>query len=80
MSYEARPKLFEVGTIILYKLLPKDLPVHPERLWKGRVMWVSSSSQCAQVVSLDQGCEGLTEIVLFSQIAQICSQDTQENE
>lgn len=80
MMYEARPKLPDIGTIILYKLLPKDLPVHPDRLWKGWVTWVSPSSQCAQVVSLDQGCEGLTEIVLFSQIVQICSQDTQENE
>ncbi len=61
-------KLPDVGDVIFYKLLPKDSPTNPERLWRGRVAKVFSVTDCVEVAVLEQGYEGLTEIVMLSQI------------
>jgi hypothetical protein len=61
-------KLPDVGNVVVYKLLPKDSPTNPERLWRGRVAKVFSGTDCVEVAVLEQGYEGLTEIVMLSQI------------
>jgi len=71
-------KLPDVGDVIFYKLLPKDSPINPERLWRGRVAKVFSVTDCIEVAVLEQGYEGLTEIVMSSQIVQVNSKDVKE--
>jgi hypothetical protein len=61
-------RLPDVGNVIVYKLLPKDCPTNPDRLWRGRVAKVYSVTDCIEVAVLEQGYEGLTEIVMSSQI------------
>ena len=61
-------KLPDVGNVIAYKLLLKDCPTNPDRLWRGRVTKVYSLTDCVEVAVLEQGYEGLTEIVMSSQI------------
>jgi len=67
----ARQKLPDVGHVVVYRLLPKDAPVHPERLWRGRVEKVYSGADCIEVTVLEEGYEGLTEIVMSSQLVYI---------
>ena len=71
-------KLPDVGDVIFYKLLPKDSPTNPERLWRGRVAKVYDVTDCIEVAVLEQGYEGLTEIVMSSQIVQVDSKDAKE--
>ena len=72
-------KLPNVGDIIYYKLLPRDRPLNPNRKWKGKVIRVSVDQPRAidhiQVESLEPGHEGLTELVYFSQIVGIVTQE-----
>ena len=58
-----------VGDIIFYKLRLSDLPINPERVWKGKIEGVYSSF--VLVSSLDEGYEGLREAVWPSQIVKI---------
>ncbi|MFL5629195.1 MAG: hypothetical protein ACJ788_26745, partial [Ktedonobacteraceae bacterium] len=55
--------------IIFYKLRLSDLPINPERVWKGKVESVYSG--CVLISSLDTGYEGLHEAVWFSQIVTV---------
>lgn len=73
-------KLPDVGDIIFYKLLPRDRPTDPERLWRGRVAKVFDVTGCVEVTLLEQGYEGLTEIVMSSQIVQVDSKGVKERE
>ena len=58
-----------VGDIIFYKLRLSDLPINPERVWKGKIESVYSSF--VLVSSLDEGYEGLREAVWPSQIVKV---------
>ena len=58
-----------VGDIIFYKLKLSDLPINPERVWKGKIEGVCSSF--VLVSSLDEGYEGLREAVWPSQVIKI---------
>jgi hypothetical protein len=58
-----------VGDIIFYKLRLSDLPIHPERIWKGKIE--SAYSSFVLVSSLDTGYEGLQEAVWSSQIVTV---------
>jgi hypothetical protein len=60
-----------VGNVVVYKLLPKDFPTDPDRLWRGRVAKAFSGTDCIEVTVLEQGYEGLTEIIQLSQIVMI---------
>jgi hypothetical protein len=63
------------GTTIYYRLLPSQLPRHPEREWKGRLISVyvgiDSYLRMALVECLDDGYEHAVEFVLLSQITRI---------
>ena len=60
------------GDIIVYLARPEDLPVHPEKEWRGKVLWVCLDEprllDHVRVESLEPGEEGLTEIVYPQQI------------
>ena len=57
-----------VGDIIVYKMLPKDLPVDPDREWHGKILQVHCLVDCLYVESLEEGESGLTEFVYLQQI------------
>jgi hypothetical protein len=61
--------LMSVGDIIFYRLKLSDLPINPERVWKGKIEGVYSSF--VLISSLDVGYEGLREAVWPSQIVKI---------
>ena len=71
---EQRSKLVE-GAIIHYRLLPAERPTNPNRIWRGRVqkVWIGMHFvlDCCRVISLEEGYEDLTELVLLSQIIEI---------
>ncbi len=63
------------GAIIHYRLLPAERPSNPNRVWKGRVLHaylgMTYFLDCCRVESLEPGYEGLTELVLVSQIMSV---------
>ncbi len=63
------------GAIIYYRLLPSQLPVHPEKEWKGRLLsvhiGVPGSLEMSLVECLDDGYDLATEFVLISQITRV---------
>ena len=56
------------GCIVAYRLLPQDAPLHPEKVWVGKVLDVSWLNLCCHVESLEDGYQGLREIVWLIQI------------
>jgi hypothetical protein len=63
------------GAIIYYRLLPSQLPVHPEKEWKGWILSIHiempGSPYMSLVECLDDGYDLATEFVLISQIARV---------
>ena len=61
-----------VGDIIVYLARPEDLPVNPEKEWRGKVLRVYLDEprllDHVRVESLEPGEEGLTEIVYPQQM------------
>jgi hypothetical protein len=62
-----------VGDTVFYRLKLSDLPINPERVWKGKIESVYSKvGMCFVLVSsLDEGYEGLREAVWPSQVVKI---------
>ncbi len=69
------PNRLQKGAIIQYRLLPAERPTHPKRLWRGRVLHAYLGTiyflDCCRVESLEPGYDGLTELVLISQIVHV---------
>ncbi len=67
--------ILQEGAIIHYRLLPAERPSNPNRVWKGRVLraWTGMHFilDCCRVISLEEGYEELTELVLISQIIKV---------
>lgn len=61
--------LYEQGYMILYHLLPKDKPTRPERKWRGKVL--ASMNDFLLVESLEEGYEGVREIIQTNQVTSI---------
>ncbi len=63
------------GAIIYYRLLPSQLPVHPGKEWKGRLLSVHigmpGSLDVVFVECLDEGYDLAVEFVLLSQIMRV---------
>lgn len=61
-----------VGDIIVYKMRSEDLPVNPDKEWRGKVLRVYVDEprllDCLRIESLEEGEEGLTEVVYPQQI------------
>ena len=61
-----------IGDIVVYKMLPKDLPVNPDKEWRGKILRIHLDEprimDCLFVESLEEGESGMTEIVYLSQI------------
>jgi len=70
-----RPEQLTEGTVIVYHLLPRDHPTHPERAWRGRIIQTMLGQvyklDVVLVESLEEGYEGETEHVLLRQIVGI---------
>ena len=49
------------GMIIAYRLLPKDMPVNPNKVWRGKVM--QYNEQSIRVETLEPGYEGLVDVI-----------------
>lgn len=68
-------KDLQVGTVIKYYLRPEELPVIPEKLWRGKIIRVTFDNpkflDHVEVESLEPGYEGEREIVYMQQIAAI---------
>ncbi len=62
----------QAGEVIFYKLLPKDRPIHPDKLWSGKVARCYGREYLL-VELLDPGYEklGLREIITISQIMEV---------
>lgn len=62
----------QTGEVIFYKLLPKDKPVLPDKLWTGKVMRCYGRDYLL-VELLDPGYDtlGLREIITISQIFKV---------
>jgi hypothetical protein len=65
-------KTVAIGDVVVYKMLPKDLPVDPDKEWHGKILRVHLDEprliDCLYVESLDFEESGLTEIVYLSQV------------
>ena len=61
-----------IGDIVIYKMRPEDLPVNPDKEWRGKVLRIYLDEprllDCLYVESLEEGETGLTEIVYPQQI------------
>lgn len=60
-----------VGSIIAYRLLPSQLPVNPNKVWRGRVVKNYPLVQMAYVELLEDGYRGLREYVYYRQVKSI---------
>ncbi len=56
------------GTIIYYRLAPKDIPCNPLKLWKGKIL--AGMNDYLFIESLEPGYESLTETIHVSQIVE----------
>jgi hypothetical protein len=61
-----------VGDIVVYKMRPEDLPVNPDKEWRGKILRIHLDEprllDCLYVESLEEGENGATEIVYPRQI------------
>lgn len=61
-----------IGDIVVYKMLPKDSPVNPDKEWHGKILRIHLNEprimDCLYVESLEEGESGMTEIVYLQQI------------
>jgi hypothetical protein len=55
----------ERGSIVWYRLLPKDLPINPNKLWRGQVEYCGPFG--IRVSSLEPGYENLQEWIRYEQ-------------
>ena len=64
--------MVKVGDVVVYKMRPQDLPVDPDREWRGKILRiyldVPRLLDFLYVESLEDGETGLTEIVYPQQI------------
>jgi hypothetical protein len=56
----------ERGSIVWYRLLPKDLPIKPNKLWRGQVDYCGPFG--IRVSSLEPGYENLQEWIRYEQV------------
>jgi hypothetical protein len=57
------------GDVVLYVLRERDMPLEPERKWRGRVL--STYGYYATVQSLEEGYEDEEELIFINQIVEI---------
>ena len=66
-----RSEMIEPGVIITYTLRTDQLPVHPEKEWRGKVLFYNSHFHRAVVKSLEEGYEDCEDDVWLEQIIRI---------
>jgi hypothetical protein len=70
-GFRVRSDKIEPGVIITYKLRTNQLPVHPEKIWRGKVLFYNKLFHRAVVESLEEGYEECEDDVRLEQIVQI---------
>ena len=64
--------MIRIGDMVNYTMRPEDLPVNPDKEWRGKVLRIYLDEprlvDCLYVESLEEGECGLTEIVYPQQI------------
>jgi hypothetical protein len=75
MRMSSASELLQPGTIIYYKLLPKDRPTNPDKEWRGRVLQLIPvdpvGASMVHVECIEEGYEGDKEYILAHQIVYI---------
>lgn len=74
MFLTTRPAL-QAGMVIEYVLRPDQLPIHPEKQWRGKIKHVYASMDAVEVEVLNEGYEGYEEHVYVTQIMRIASDE-----
>ncbi len=59
--YEIKPEM-----IIAYRLLPKDMPTNPLKVWHGKVKVIGQEALVVEI--LEVGYSNLTEVIRYEQI------------
>ncbi len=54
------------GMIVAYRLLPKDMPVDPNKVWRGKVVHCNEHSILLEL--LEPGYSELQETITYQQI------------
>ncbi len=66
--------LIREGSVIGYRLPPSMLPLHPHKIWNGRVIrWDGSSLLLVEL--LENGYHGLREYVNVNQVVAVSEED-----
>lgn len=70
---------YTIGDEIAYTI-PDATPEHRSRLWHGRIEYVWQATRCLKVTVLDEGYEGLPELVHFEQVVSKEQERTNEHD
>ncbi len=60
-----------VGSIVTYRLLPRQMPKNPQKEWRGRVVGSQPGLGWYWIASLEPGYERLEECVFLEQIVKV---------
>lgn len=59
----------KTGDVVFYRLRARQWPIHPDKLWRGKVVYRYRSFKAVLVQCLESGYEDDdAELVFFSQI------------
>lgn len=69
--YEDDPYIVTIkpGSIITYLLAPKDKPVDPLKVWRGKVKLCDSTHIVVELT--ERGYESMTETITYNQVVSI---------
>ncbi len=54
------------GVTVAYRLLPKDIPSDPNKVWRGKVTWCDRDTILVEL--LEPGFQNLREYITYQQI------------
>ncbi len=54
------------GDVVTYKLLPRDIPTEPHKIWRGKVLRLEN--ECILVEMLEPGYAHLSERIFINQV------------
>jgi hypothetical protein len=63
------------GMVVVYLLRPNQLPIHPEKRWRGKIKKVYQSIDAVEVEVLSEGYEGSEELVHSEQVVRVESEE-----
>ena len=63
--------LLHIGSIVLYKLLPCQIPTNPTKVWRAKVVRYYPLVKMCYVEILEPGYAGLHEYIWYEQVVSI---------